>query len=45
MTSEDIKKELDRILDKISLSGYKGLTKKEKEFLKKFGDLLDKDNN
>lgn len=31
-------KELDRILDKISASGYESLTKKEKAFLFKFGD-------
>lgn len=33
----DIKKEVDRILDKISQSGYQSLSKKEKEFLNKFG--------
>ncbi len=33
----EINKEIDRILDKISKKGYKNLTKKEKNFLKKHG--------
>ncbi|MBN2891718.1 MAG: rhomboid family intramembrane serine protease [Bacteroidales bacterium] len=36
-TKQDIKKEVDRILDKISQNGYQSLSKKEKDFLNKFG--------
>ncbi len=34
----DAQEEMDRILDKISLSGYKSLSKKEKDFLFQFSD-------
>lgn len=40
LTQSQIRKEIDRILDKISLSGYKSLTKKEKDFLKKFNQKI-----
>lgn len=36
----DIKNEVDRILDKISKNGYQSLTKKEKNFLKQYGENL-----
>lgn len=36
----DIKNEVDRILDKISQNGYQSLTKKEKNFLKQYGENL-----
>ena len=37
-TKHEINEEIDRILLKISHSGYKSLSKKEKDFLKKYGD-------
>ena len=37
-TKTEIKVEIDRILDKISRSGYKSLSKKEKNFLIEYGD-------
>ncbi|MEA3451826.1 MAG: rhomboid family intramembrane serine protease [Bacteroidota bacterium] len=37
-TKTEIKNEIDRILDKISRSGYKSLSKKEKNFLIEYGD-------
>ncbi len=37
-TKHQISEEIDRILSKISRSGYKSLSKKEKDFLKKYGD-------
>ncbi len=39
-TKNEIKSEIDRILDKISKFGYQSLSKKEKEFLNQFKDNL-----
>ena len=39
-TIADIRREVDRILDKISQNGYQSLSKKEREFLKKFKDSI-----
>ncbi len=38
---ENSREELNRILDKLSKVGYFKLNKKEKNFLKKFGDNID----
>lgn len=43
MNSQDLKRELNRILDKINKVGYHKLSRKEKKFLKIYGDLIDKD--
>ena len=40
MTQHQINEEINRILDKISDSGYKSLTKKEKDFLNKFNKKI-----
>lgn len=37
-TKTEINEEIDKILEKISRSGYNSLSKKEKDFLKKFGE-------
>jgi hypothetical protein len=36
----DKKKEVNRILDKISKRGYKSISKKEKEFLTEYSDKM-----
>ena len=40
VSKNDIKQEIDRILDKISQSGYQSLSNKEKDYLNKFGKNL-----
>ncbi len=39
-TKHEIQEELDRILEKISKKGYDSLTKKEKDFLRKYKDYF-----
>lgn len=40
MNKNQIRQEIDRLLDKISLHGYNSLNKKERDFLKKYSKFL-----
>lgn len=40
LNKNQIRQEIDRLLDKISLHGYNSLNKKEREFLKKYSKFL-----